>query len=143
MYNHLPLKNSVWSSYRPPNLAKEASCRRRAIYPTVELTIFAIFFYTVPMHRCLFLLLLSIQSAHTNVLQKSVYQNLKYWSFYWTLNMTKIGYSTSFFFLSPHISVPPIFKHFIIWHANFCNTFVCAYWIEISNNNKHLCMGTV
>ena len=33
---------------RLPNHAKEASFRRRAIYPTVELAIFVIFFYIVP-----------------------------------------------------------------------------------------------
>ena len=35
-------------------------------------------FYMVSMHRYLFLLLLSIQYTHTNVLQKSACQNLKY-----------------------------------------------------------------
>ena len=35
-------------------------------------------FYMVSMHRYFFLLLLSIQYTHTNVLQKSACQNLKY-----------------------------------------------------------------
>ena len=35
--------------------------RRRAIYHTVELAIFVIFYYIVPMNRYFFLLLLSIQ----------------------------------------------------------------------------------
>ena len=34
-------------------LQMKASCRRRAIYPTVELAIFVIFFYIFPMHRYL------------------------------------------------------------------------------------------
>ena len=43
---------------------KEASCRRRAIYPTVELAILVIFFYIVPIHRFFFLILYCF-SRHT------------------------------------------------------------------------------
>ena len=48
-----------WSPTQP--LQKEASCRRRAIYPTRELAIFFIFFYIVSVHPYFFLILLSLQ----------------------------------------------------------------------------------
>ena len=67
-----------------------------------------------------------------------VFLPVQYWSFYGTLKIDKIG-SIMPFFLSPHISVLPIFKHFLIelecWNSrcglgppffmrlfsNFCN----------------------
>ena len=82
--------------------------------PQESWDIFVVFFSIVPIHLYSFLILLSLQQTHTNVLQKSACQNVQYLSFYRTLKIAKIGSRMSFFLLSPHISGPPIFKHFLV-----------------------------
>ena len=53
-------ESSDRGSERRPNLAKETSCRRRAIYLARELAIFIFFFCMVPIHIFYFLILLSL-----------------------------------------------------------------------------------
>ena len=81
-----------WSRQRSPTqpLQKEASCRRRVIYPTRELAIFVIFFSIVPIHTYLFfyISIALVRIAHTNVLQKSACQDVQYCSFYGALKIT-------------------------------------------------------
>ena len=65
-------------------------------------------------HAYIFLFNTSIASVGTHErLQESACQKVQYLSFYGTLKIAKIGFRMSFF-LSSHISVPPIFKHFLI-----------------------------
>ena len=91
-------------------MQKEVSCGRRAIYYIyMPLVGYFCHIFSHCSHPYIFLINTSI-----NMLQISACQNVWYSSFYITLKITKIGSKLSFCFLSPHISVPPIFKHFLI-----------------------------
>ena len=105
--------------------------------------------YIVPIHTYLFLILLSLQEAHTNVLQKFACQNVQYWSFYGTLKIAKIGSRMSFFLLI--FQFPRFLKSqknlklqcWTFWHADLCNTFVCVDWSDRSIKNKYTWMETM
>ena len=103
------------SQQRSPtqSLKKEAICRRRAIYPARELAIFVIFFFAwLPCIHFSFNYFYRF-SRHRRTYCKNPRVKMSNIVVLWDLENHQ-NWIQDFFFLSFHISAPPIFIHYLI-----------------------------